>query len=380
MLLSIVLFAVFGLWDSSNSVQGSEQTRFRFFVAIPLLLIVFGATFTPLFKEGLEYLFAWAFAFSSSTLAAAQILHYDNGPLSLDSGTTALNFALICVAGIGLFPLSVMWSLVTGSTIILIYVVSILSFTTIVASVFAAYLFNIANIFSVLILMSYWRERFTREEFARNWLQEKERQKLSTFLSSYIPLTSLEETNNSSLAESFGEVTLLFSDIVGFTVLTEHLAPKHVLEILDQVFSEFDLAADRHGIEKVKTIGDAYMAISGKSAGAGNPAKAMIDFALDAIAAVDKISDRVGFTLKIRVGVHTGSTIGGIVGKQKRTYDYWGRTVNLASRLESTGEPNKIHISEATYWRVREFFSFEERGLTALKGIGSERSFFIAND
>jgi class 3 adenylate cyclase len=228
-------------------------------------------------------------------------------------------------------------------------------------------------IFLILIFASYGRERFARQEFVRQILQEKERSKLSNFLSSYIPLNFVGDPIKS--AEAFGEVTLLFSDLVGFTTLTEHLAPKHVLEILDMIFDE---AADRYDVEKVKTIGDAYMAIAGKSAGSTNHAKAIIDFALETIEIVRRAAEKTGYPLQIRVGIHTGSTIGGVIGRHKMIYDYWGRTVNLASRLESMSEPNRVHISEATYWRVRDFYQFDARPKTEIRGFGTMRSFFVS--
>lgn len=375
MVLSIALFGLFGFWDSANSVEGSQQSRFRFLYAIPTLVTFVMLWLSNLFRAR-DGTVIWMFATLTSALAVGQILHYKDGPLALDSGSAALNFTLICVAGIGLFPLDVVWSIIVGLTPIIVYAIAVAAFTRMPLSMEAAYLFNIFNIFGVMIIMSYWRELFARGEFHRNVLQEKERQKLSTFLSSYIPLSSIDSNKSSPSAESFGEVTLLFSDIVGFTALTERLAPKHVIEILDQIFSEFDAAAERLGVEQIKTIGDAYMAISGKSADQTNHAKAMIDFAFEAIDVAENISKKIGYPLKIRVGIHTGSTIGGVIGRHRRVYDYWGKTVNLASRLETTSEPNKIHISEATYWRVREFFNFEDRGHINMKGIGSERSFF----
>jgi len=242
----------------------------------------------------------------------------------------------------------------------------------------ASYFFNLACIYGVLVFMSYWRERFARQEYVRRLTQERERQKLSTYLSSYIPLELVELPSDAEHpAESFGEVTLSFCDLVGFTDLTEHLAPKHVLEILDAIFTAFDTAADKHGVEKVKTIGDGYMAIAGKLSVPPNHAKAMIDFALDAVSIVAEIAGRTGYPLKVRIGIHTGSTIGGVIGRRKMFYDYWGRTVNIASRLESASEPNRIHISEATYWRVRDFYNFEERQSLELRGVGSVRTFFV---
>jgi adenylate cyclase len=373
---SAVLWGIFAIWDSTQSIQGTEQTRFRFMVAIPTLLAFFGLTFTPIFRRW-PNLFLFCYVTVGSLLAVKQLLEYKEGnPYYLSSGSSALNFALILVFCIGLFPISVAWSGAVGIVIIFVYAIGVSVFTNIEFPIASSYVFNLSLIFIILVLTSYWRERFARQEFIRHLMQDRERSKLATFLSSYIPLTMVTEQPNQN-AEAFGEVTLLFSDLVGFTTLTEHLAPKHVLEILDTIFTQFDEAADRYGVEKVKTIGDAYMAIAGKSAGSSNHAKSMIDFALDTIEIVKRVAEKTGYPLQIRVGVHTGSTIGGAIGRHKRIYDYWGRTVNLASRLESTGEPNRVHISEATYWRVRDFYMFEERPAVPIRGFGVIRSFLI---
>ncbi|MGJ5222063.1 adenylate/guanylate cyclase domain-containing protein [Bradyrhizobium oligotrophicum] len=374
---SAVLWGLFGVWDSATNSNAVELTQFRFMVAIPTLLTFFGLTFTPIFRRWPNQLL-YAFVAVTSALAVKQLLEYgEASPYYLSSGSSALNFALILVFCIGLFPISVGWSIAVGATVILIYGAGVSKFTAIDFAESSSYIFNLSLICLILIFTSYGRERFARQEFIRQIVQEKERSKLSTFLSSYIPLNIVDDQLNKS-AEAFGEVTLLFSDLVGFTTLTEHLAPKHVLEILDMIFTQFDEAAERNGVEKVKTIGDAYMAIAGKSASAVNHAKAMIDFAFDTIEIVERAAEKTGYPLQIRVGIHTGSTIGGVVGRSKMIYDYWGRTVNLASRLESMSEPNRVHISEATYWRVRDFYQFEERPKVELRGIGEMRSFFVA--
>jgi adenylate cyclase len=346
-------------------------------VAIPILLVFFGLTFTPVFRRWPNP-FLFCFVTIGSLLAIKQLLDYGEGnPFYLSSGTAALNFSLILVFCIGLFPIDVGWSCAVGTMIILIYGIGVNALTDIDFVEVSSYIFNLSLVFFVLIFTSYGRERFARQEFIRQLLQEKERNKLSNFLSSYIPLNFVGDQPYKS-AEAFGEVTLLFSDLVGFTTLTERLAPKHVLEILDMIFTQFDEAADRYDVEKVKTIGDAYMAIAGKSAGATNHAKAMVDFALETIEIVRRAAEKTGYPLQIRVGIHTGSTIGGVIGRHKMIYDYWGRTVNLASRLESMGEPNRVHISEATYWRVREFYQFDERPKVEIRGFGAMRSFFVS--
>jgi adenylate cyclase len=377
---SALLWGAFGIWDASQTVEGAEQTRFRFMVAIPTLLGFFALTFTRLFRDW-QHAFLWAYSATASLLCAKQLLEYKSGhPYFLGTGSAALNYALILVFVIGFFPTSVGWSFVLGVTVILIYGMCTWLLTDLEVTVLISYAFNLACIFGILVFMSYWRERFARHEFARQAIEQREKDKLSSFLSSYIPLSFVDDpSGHKSDAESFGEVTLLFADLVGFTSLTENLAPKHVLEILDLIFSAFDEAADQNGVEKVKTIGDAYMAISGKSGRDANHAKAMVDFAFAIIDIVTRTSEKMGYPLRIRVGIHTGSTIGGVIGRNKVIYDYWGRTVNLASRLEATGAPNKVHISEATYWRVRDFYKFEERTDLEVRGIGIMRTFFVEN-
>jgi adenylate cyclase len=345
-------------------------------VAIPTLLVFFALTFTPLFRRW-SNAFLFCFTVVACLLAVKQLLEYGEGhPYYFSSGTSALNFALIAAFVIAFLPIGVAWSFANGAAIILIYAICASTLTTITSADLGSYIFNLSCIFVILLFGSYERERFARQEFARQTLQERERSKLSKYLSSYIPLDMVGD-DYARGAEAFGEVTLLFSDLVGFTALTEHLAPKHVLEILDTIFTQFDEAADKHGVEKVKTIGDAYMAIAGKAGTAQNHANAIVDFAIEIIEIVRRIAEQTGYPLQIRVGVHTGSTIGGVIGRHKMIYDYWGRTVNLASRLESTGLPNRVHISEATYWRVKDFYRFEERPEIQMRGFGPMRSFLI---
>jgi adenylate cyclase len=312
---TVLLWGAFGIWDASQTVQGVDQTRFRFMVAVPCLLVFFGLSFTVMARRWQDA-FIWAFAVFASALAVKQLQQYGDGPYSLSGGSSALNFALILVFGIGVFPVSVAWSFILGLSVIALYATAVLTSTTVELAIAASYLFNLVCICGVLVFMSYWRERFARQEYIRQIVQDRERDKLSSFLSSYIPLNMVSDgAVGKHEAESFGEVTLLFSDLVGFTTLTEHLAPKHVLEILDTIFTAFDGAAKRHGVEKVKTIGDAYMGIAGKTAVPHNHAKATIDFAFEAISIVQEVAAKTGYPLRVRVGIHTGSTIGGVIGR-----------------------------------------------------------------
>lgn len=208
---SALLWGAFGIWDASQTIEGAEQTRFRFMVAIPTLLSFFALTFTRIFREW-QHAFLWAYTAIVSLLCVKQLLEYKAGhPYFLGTGSAALNYALILVFVIGFFPTSVSWSFVLGLTVIVVYSICTWLFTDLEVAVLISYVFNLSCIFGILVFMSYWRERFARQEFARQAVEQREKDKLSSFLSSYIPLNFVDDPKgHRNEAEAFGEVTLLF--------------------------------------------------------------------------------------------------------------------------------------------------------------------------
>jgi class 3 adenylate cyclase len=172
------------------------------------------------------------------------------------------------------------------------------------------------------------------------------------------------------IAEHFPEATVLFADLVGFTPLAERLTPAQLVSALDDIFSEFDDIADRHGLEKIKTIGDAYMVVGGVPAPRADHARAIVAMALEMRAAIATRTVADGTRLALRIGIHTGPVVAGVIGKRKFIYDLWGDTVNLASRMESHGVEGGIQITEATRLHLGDAFRFEERAVT-VKGKGA---------
>ena len=170
------------------------------------------------------------------------------------------------------------------------------------------------------------------------------------------------------IADSHAEATVLFADLVGFSEISKRLSPSHVVELLNALFSSFDEAAARHGVEKIKTIGDCYMAATGVLAEGSGQVESMADFALEMPGIVKAVGDEFGQPLAIRIGISTGPVISGVIGRRKFAYDLWGDTVNLASRMESGGERGLIQVTEATYWRLRKSYRLESRGTIPVKG------------
>ena len=179
------------------------------------------------------------------------------------------------------------------------------------------------------------------------------------------------------IAEAHPDVTVLFADVVDFTPFTEQTEAVRVVTVLDAIFSAFDALAARHGLEKIKTIGDAYMVAAGLPEPRPDHAEAMAEMALDMQVEFGRLCEPLGLDLAIRIGMDSGPVIAGVIGRHKFTYDLWGDTVNTASRMESHGLAGRIQVSESTYHRIGDRYAFEDRGEIEVKGKGRRRAYLL---
>ena len=179
------------------------------------------------------------------------------------------------------------------------------------------------------------------------------------------------------IVDSFASVTVLFADIVGFSQLAARLSAGDLVRNLNNVFSRFDSLAARFGLEKIKTIGDAYMAAAGLPERCADHAQRAAEMALAMQDAILQFTRESGLALNIRVGLHSGPVIAGVIGKHKFSYDLWGDTVNIASRMESHGHPSAIQVTEATERLLRDNYLFVTRGRIAIKGQGELMSYLL---
>ena len=200
----------------------------------------------------------------------------------------------------------------------------------------------------------------------------QERAKSEALLRNILPSAIAErlKSDPSHIADGFSDVTILFADIVGFTDLSARLSPAEVVAMLNRLFTAFDDLAEKHGLEKIKTIGDAYMVVGGLPEARPDHAEAVVAMALGMRDVVAAVSKETGYSLKVRIGANTGSVVAGVIGKRKFAYDLWGDAVNTASRMESHGLPGEIQVTEATWARVKDAFELESRGTITVKGKG----------
>ena len=208
---------------------------------------------------------------------------------------------------------------------------------------------------------------------------EKERGRTEKLLLNVLPVAIADRLQKGEKveAETFPEVTVFFADIVGFTKLATELGPRSVATLLNELFEIFDDLAEKHKLEKIKTIGDCYMAVAGVPDRSPTHAQQMADFSLEALAALKSQNKQMSRNLEIRIGMHSGTVAAGIIGRKKFAYDLWGDVVNITSRLEGTAEPMKIHVSESVHARLEDSYLFEERGEVELKNRGKLRTYYL---
>ncbi|MFM7075216.1 MAG: adenylate/guanylate cyclase domain-containing protein, partial [Planctomycetaceae bacterium] len=207
----------------------------------------------------------------------------------------------------------------------------------------------------------------------------REQAKSERLLLNILPAKIVErlKENHETIADSFTSATVLFADLCGFTEFSQHVDPQHLVEMLDEIFSTFDHLAAAHGVEKIKTIGDAYMAVAGLPVPRDDHAEAVAAMALGMLEGFRGVMRARSLAMQVRIGIHSGPVVGGVIGRHKFIYDLWGDTVNMASRMESHGEPSRVHVSQATRDLLEGRFRFAERGEIKVKGKGTQTTYFL---
>jgi len=233
-------------------------------------------------------------------------------------------------------------------------------------------LFNTLVLIVVTVLGFIWSFYFVRELDAA-------RARADALLLNILPapIAGRLKRDASTIADGFSEVTVLFADIVNFTTLSADADPVDVVAFLNTIFSEFDALAQRHGLEKIKTIGDAYMVAGGLPVPRPDHCEAVVAFGLDMLAAVKRHMTWQGEPVQLRVGVNTGPVVAGVIGRHKFIYDLWGDAVNVASRMESNGVVDVIQVTAAVRNKLAGKYEFEERPPIYIKGKGDMVTYLL---
>ncbi len=247
---------------------------------------------------------------------------------------------------------------------------------------YSAYVHRQDELGDVMMAFNQMFERVSKEIDRRKQAEQillVEQEKSERLLLNILPKTIAErlKEGKKDIADGFAEVTILFADLVGFTELSEKINPPELVTLLNEIFSCFDELTDRYCLEKIKTIGDAYMVVGGLPKPRPDHVQAIAEMALDMQAAIAYFNQKNNMQLSIRVGINTGPVIAGVIGRKKFIYDLWGDAVNTASRMESHGIPDKIQVTESTYYHLKGKYIFDARGTIMIKGKGKMNTYFL---
>ncbi len=191
------------------------------------------------------------------------------------------------------------------------------------------------------------------------------------------PIAERLKAEHGTIADGFPEATVIFADMVGFTEMAERLDPGRLVGILNDVYSGFDDLCEKHGLEKIKTMGDSYIAVGGVPVERLDHAEAAMEMAMEMYAHLERYNQGSEYPITMRIGINTGPVVAGVIGKTKFAYDVWGDAVNTASRMESHGDVGMIQVTRETYERLKDKYRFDKRGMVKVKGKGDMETYFL---
>lgn len=378
-LLAGFLALAFMWQDTSITESGNRAINIRLYLVMPLCAL----TWFAIRRKGAE---RWVEPITSgflmvySVLLAAIFVVFEPTIYGISGTIAEGNFLMVMLAAFTLSCLRLNWALFVGMGIISVYAIAAALWGQVNFAEFAlSHLSNLVMGFCLGALTCGMFESLRRRQFVTLRLLQGEKERYKNLLYTLVPpaIASRIEQGETPIADSHTEVTVLFSDFVGFTSLTRRIAPQQLIALLNDMFSAFDAAAERHGVEKIKTIGDGYMAACGPPMTESLRTTAVVRFGLEMVEMTERVAQKHGIPIGIRVGVHSGSLIAGVIGKSRFAYDMWGETVNMASRMESSGVPGRVQVSEAAFQRLDGQFAFEAREDVQIKGSPNVNAYLV---
>jgi class 3 adenylate cyclase len=312
------------------------------------------------------------------TLAIALLVSISHVLLSQTLAMDASIFALVqfFVAGMLVTPNRLKLAFYPVSYALLITGVLLINDSLLVALAICVNTFFIAS--SAMVADEVWFRAASNNFILRKTLSE-ERRRSDELLRNILPDPIAERLKRGEghVVEFHDDVTVLFADVVGFTQLASELSPTRLIHLLESLFKAFDEIAEQHGVEKIKTVGDAYMAAAGVPDALDDHADRIARTALAMVDAAEALGRETGMPLTLRIGIDSGPAISGVIAQKKYAYDLWGDTVNTASRMETSGSVGRIHVSDAFRERLGSRYQFERRGTLEVKGKGFVPSHFL---
>lgn len=366
------LFAVLDVLMLPNDTSHALVVRFGF--AVPAFVIGFFLSFSTVVRKKLQVMVATIIFVAGLGIVFITLIYDETMSDLYLAGTLLPLFWAFLFSG-----LRIVAATIVTASLVAAYEVMILFFSNYSTSAFISYNFYLFSCTLIGMLGGYNIERHYRLDYINNRIINSKRRENEKLLLNILPQAIADELKRKpgTIANRFDKITILFADIVDFTLMSSRRSAVEIVEILNEVFSLFDNITERYGLEKIKTIGDSYMVAGGLKHTNHDAVVDVAEFALCIQDELQKYNERTQSNIKLRIGIHTGPAVAGVIGVKKFIYDIWGDSVNIASRMESTGLPGEIQVSDATYQLLKNSFIFRDRGMIAIKGKGDMRAYIL---
>lgn len=367
------------IYDPATAAQGAV---IRLGVVLPgqmgLLVLTFFGPFQRVWQIWISLL---TVAMSGALFWALALIDRAGGA-GLSSWVGILNFTFVVMFAFVLLGLEIRYALPASAAVFVLFLAMLQSQGAFDGAELVYFGYHVLTVLLLAAFIGYWREIFVRRDYYRQHALERERQRSDELLYAVMPERIAGRIKNGEfpIADAYGEATVLFADLSGSTALARRLGPQQLVDYLNTLFSSFDRISTQFGLEKIKTIGDAYMAVSGAPKPNPGHAEAALRAAIAMRRAVRQLASETGFPVDVRIGLHTGALIGGVIGLDRYQFDFWGDTVNTAARIEASCTPGEIQVSETTYWQLHRQFELTPAGRKDLPGIGLSEIFVLAKE
>jgi class 3 adenylate cyclase len=383
LVLGLILYSLFGILDVyAIPISKDIVWIIRYGIVAPVILFALVASYSAISQKYMQVLMSLAVAVSGLGIVAMISITRE---AEFGNRFYFTGLILISMWGYSLSRLRFWYAVLANLVIMIGYEFGSIVFKQLLESETGIVIFTMHNFFFlganvIGMFGSYFLERYTRRDFLQKYTIQAQRDQADELLYNVLPERIAERLKQSSetIAEEFNSVSVLFADIVNFTPISARFGPREVVDMLNEVFSHFDGLVDKYGVEKIQVAGDAYMAAAGVPTFRPDHAMVLAQLALDMLDYVKQEEFLGGkHPIEIRIGLNSGSLIGGVIGRKKYFYALWGDMVNIASRMQSHGEVGKIQITRDTYELVKDDFECEYIGKIDIKGKGKMEAWHL---
>lgn len=376
---ALVVFLVYAVRDIAiGPAFGYGALYFRIFFILPVLGLSFALSFADWAKAQFQTAFAMLLVVVIVSLGMLSLLYPHYGPTDPAQTNRTMSTMMLLLAVMSLSGLRFEQAVAVGVVAVVLWFMGSIA-KQLQPALYPTLLLNVVTSFVIGCFTSYWLERADRRAFAAERTSTREREKSQNALYASLPRHVIERIsrNDRPIAEPFVEAVVVLADLASFNMLSKRIGPLETVRILDHIFTAFDRLAERHQLQRVRTVGDSYMAVGGTYEGARGGPDDAARMGLAMIEVVAAAAKTYAVPLNIRLGLHVGPLIGGVVGQSAPIYDFWGDTLNVVNDLESSSENGRIHCSENFYWRLGDGWTFESRGAREFKGVGTMQTFYL---